>query len=303
MAGWIKLWRKLKDNGHLKMPGTAFKLWIFCLLEAAPYPDRARSLEAGELWLNYEHVRQAIGEAGRQMSKSTVSSALKYLEQNSYVQLEAKQFYGVKVRVAGWLEYQSGTETVPARVQKSYPPGTETVPEGKPDTAGLSGQPGTEIVPAARLPGTPTGTVTVPIPVLVRAPEANSGRPSGTPKNYKNKDIDDVDVDVAEIAAEFIREFGRLLSPAEIDQLIIWRKEFSTEMIREALVRAALHDKRTAAYISGILKNWRLKGITTLEEARRDQDKPCAKGGRKNARVKPGYRPSEVDWANEPNTL
>jgi DnaD/phage-associated family protein len=303
VAGWIKLWRKLLKNGHFNMPGTAFKLWIYCLLEAAPYPDRKRSLEAGELWLNYEHVRQAIGEAGRQMSKSTVSSALKYLAQHSYVQLEVKQFYGVKVRVAGWREYQSGKEKAPARVQKSYSPGTVTVLEEKPDTAWLGGPPGTEIVPAARSPGTPMGTVTVPIPVLVRAPEANSARPSGTPKNYKNKDIDDIDVDVADIAADFIREFGRHLSPTEIDQLIIWRNEFSTELIREALVRAALHDKRTAAYISGILNNWRLKGITTVEEARRDQDKPSRKGGRKNARVKPGYRPSEVDWANESNTL
>jgi DnaD/phage-associated family protein len=303
VAGWIKLWRKLKENGHLKMPGTAFKLWIFCLLEAAPYPDRARSLEVGELWLNYEHVRQALGEAGRQMSKSTVSSALKYLEQNSYVQLEAKRFYGVKVRVANWLEYQSGTEIVPARVQKSYPAGTETVLDEKLGMTELCGQPGTEIVPAARSPGTPTSTETVPVPVLVRTPEANGGRPSGTPKNNKNKDIVVVDVVVANIAAEFAREFGRPLSPMEIKQLVSWQKEFSPELVCEALARAALQDKRTAAYIGGILKNWRRAGVTTVEEARREQEKPGTKGGKKNAKAKPGYRPSEVDWANEPNTL
>ncbi|MCL5779596.1 MAG: hypothetical protein M1119_01350 [Firmicutes bacterium] len=118
MAGWIKLWRKLKENGHLKMPGTAFKLWIYCLLEATPYQNRARDLEVGELWLNYEYVRQVIGEAGRQMSKSTVSNALKYLEKNGYVELKPKKFYGVKVKVVNWQEYQSGTETVSTRVQK-----------------------------------------------------------------------------------------------------------------------------------------------------------------------------------------
>jgi DnaD/phage-associated family protein len=304
VAGWIKLWRKLKENGHLKMPGTAFKLWIYCLLEAAPYYDRSRSLETGELWLNYEHVRQVIGEAGRQMSKSTVSSALKYLEQHSYVQLEAKRFYGVKVRVANWREYQPGTETVPTRVQKSYPPGTKTVLEGKPVAARPDDLPGTEIVPAARSPGTVTSTETVPVPVLVRASEANSGRPSGAPKNNKNKDIVVVDVVVvADIAAEFAREFGRPLSPLEIKQLVSWRKEFSPELISEALTCAVLQDKRTAAYIGGILKNWRRAGVATVEEARREQDKPDAKGGKKNARTKPGYRPSEVDWASEPDTL
>jgi DNA-binding transcriptional ArsR family regulator len=152
LAGWVKLWRKLKDNGHLKMPGTAFKLWIYCLLEAAPYPDRARGLEAGELWLNYEHIRQVIGEAGRQMSKSTVSSALKYLEQNGYLKLQAQKFYGVKARVANWQDYQSGTETVPAGTA----PGTETVP------------------------------VPVPDPVPVRGPEPYSGAACEAPKNIKN---------------------------------------------------------------------------------------------------------------------
>lgn len=304
MAGWIKLWRKIKESGHLKMPGTAFKLWIYCLLEAAPYPDQSRSLEAGELWLNYEHVRQVIGEAGRQMSKSTVSSALKYLEQNGYVQLEAKRFYGVKARVAGWQEGPPGTETVPARVQKSYPPGTETVLDEKPDMAGLYGLPGTEIVPVERLPGTPAGTETVPVPVLVRLPEANSGKPSGASKNNKNKDIVVVvDVVVRDIADEFAREFGRPLSHLEIKQLISWRKEFSPELIREALTCAALQDKRTAAYIGGILKNWRKAGVSTVEEARQEHNRPGVKGGRKNAGAKPGYRPSEVDWASEPDTL
>jgi len=119
MTGWIKLWRKLKKNGHLKMPGTAFKLWIYCLLEATNLPDRSRDLEAGELWLNYEHVRQVISETGRQMSKSTVSNGLKYLKQNGYINLETKQFYGVKVKITNWREYQSpGTKSVPGKASR-----------------------------------------------------------------------------------------------------------------------------------------------------------------------------------------
>lgn len=166
MAGWIKLWRKLKDNGHLKMPGTAFKLWIYCLLEAAPRPDRARELEVGELWLNYEHIRQVLGEARRQMSKSTVSNALKYLEQNGYLKLQAKPFYGVKACVANWQDYQSGTAAVPVESASRPSAGTETVP-------------------VESAPGTPTSTETVPVPVpdtvLVRESGPYSGKPSQGP--------------------------------------------------------------------------------------------------------------------------
>lgn len=306
MAGWIKLWRKLKENGHLKMPGTAFKLWIYCLLEATPYPDRARSLETGELWLNYEHVRQVIGEAGRQMSKSTVSSALKYLDQNNYVHLEAKRFYGVKVRVAGWREYQLGVRT--ARVQKPYPD-TVAEPGANPEKAQSGGLPSTETVPADNPPGTAASTVTstetVPAPVPVRVAEPLNGAAYSEPKNIKNKELKNKDlyVVVAAMAAGFAQEFGRTLSPIEVNQLAKWQKEFSDDLIKEALARASLQDKRSIAYIGGILQNWHQAGITTVEEARREQNRPGAKGGKKNAGTKPGYRPSEVDWANEPDTL
>lgn len=201
-AGWVKLWRRLKENGHFKMPGVAFKLWIYCLLEAAPFPDRARELQAGELWLNYEVIRQTIGEANRQMSKSTVSNALKYLSEKGYLELQTRKFYGVKARVVNWLEYQAGTETAsgegppgvydsPARLSETHPPGTKTVPAsvpgGKPEKARPGALPGTETVPGIAPPGTPTGTETVPATVPVRAPGANGGAASGVPKNIKNK--------------------------------------------------------------------------------------------------------------------
>jgi DNA-binding transcriptional ArsR family regulator len=231
VAGWIKLWRKLKINGHLKMPGTAFKLWIYCLLEASPYPDQSRSLETGELWLNYEHVRQVIGEAGRQMSKSTVSSALKYLEQNGYIYLEAKRFYGVKVRVAGWREYQLGART--ARVQKPYPD-KAAGPGVNPDKARPGGLPGTETVPADNPPGTAAGTVTstatsteiVPVPVPARVAEPISGAAYSEPKNIKNKELKNKDIYsvVAAMAAGFAQEFGRPLSPIETNQLANCKK-------------------------------------------------------------------------------
>ncbi|AHF08619.1 DnaD domain protein [Desulfitobacterium metallireducens] len=109
MAGWIKLWRKLIDNGHLKMPGTAFKLWIYCLLEAAPYPDLKRNLAIGELWLSYQSIRENLGEVDKKVSNSTVSAALKYLEQHGYLTLQSQRFKGIKAKVVNWSEYQALT--------------------------------------------------------------------------------------------------------------------------------------------------------------------------------------------------
>ena len=286
MAGWVKLWRQLKDNGHLKMPGTAFKLWIYCLLEATPYPNRARELEAGELWLNYEYVRQVIGENSRQMSKSTISKALKYLEQNGYLKLQAKKFYGVKACVTNWQEYQSSTETVPDPVPAKDSTGTETVPGKNPAIAQVSSPTSTETVPVEGPPSTetvltesptstPTSTETVldpvPDPVLVRAPEPYGGKASRTPKNIKNKDIYINTAAAADIENDFKKEFGRPLSPLEVSQLASWREEFSPDLIKEALARAVIQNKRTLAYIGGILSNWKQAGIHSIDDARREK--------------------------------
>ncbi|MDF9408202.1 MAG: DNA replication protein DnaD [Pelotomaculum sp. PtaB.Bin013] len=290
MEGWIKLWRKLKNNGHLKMPGTAFKLWIYCLLEAAPYPDRARALEAGELWLNYEHVRQVIGEADRQMSKSTVSSALKYLATKGYVELEVKQFYGVKARVINWQDYQSSTETVPVPVPVEDMSSTETVPGKNSEMTPVCMLPGTQTVPVDGSPGTVTSTVTstetVPGPVLARASEPYGGAASGTPKNNKNKDLNNTVV-VVNLITSFEKEFGRPLSPLEVDQLAKWRSELPEDLILEALTQAVIRNKRTLAYTGGILLNWQRAGIRTADEARQDKLRRSRRTGRQAGRQDP----------------
>jgi len=277
LAGWVKLWRKLKDNGHLKMPGTAFKLWIYCLLEAAPYPDRARGLEAGELWLNYEHIRQVIGETGRQMSKSTVSSALKYLEQNGYLKLQVQKFYGVKARVANWQDYQSGTETVPVK----YQAGTKTVPGKNPAMTTFDAPTGTETVLVESSPGTETVPVPVPDPVLVRDPEPYSGAACEAPKNIKNNIV--VVVDLKE---RFSEEFGRPLSPLEVSQLTKWQSEFPEDLILEALTRSILQDKRTLAYTGGILANWQKAGVHSAGDIPREKparrQRKSGQGGRQD---------------------
>ncbi|MDR9788372.1 MAG: DnaD domain protein [Peptococcaceae bacterium MAG4] len=146
-----------------------------------------------------------------------------------------------------------------------------------------------------------------PSGVLVRNLSPTAARLPSAPKNIeniKNKDLYR-DQAAASYTSEFEREFGRPLSPIEINKLASWQKSFPDELIKEALARAALQDKRSIAYVGGILKSWWAAGITTVEDARREQVRPGAKGGKRNAniRAKPGYRPSEVDWSAEPDTL
>lgn len=429
MAGWIKLWRKLLENGHLKMPGMAFKLWIYCLLEAAPYPDPKTGLTVGELWLSYQGLRDNLGEGNRKVSMSTVSAALKYLEQNGYITLQSEKFKGIKARIINWGEYQAltskGTEekaeiytnalfnpksnrltdspttlslaeakfTTPLSAAKTNlmtaqspldlkpePPTTPPViesgftfaqevirsdiPSGPPIIVPHS------LTPQITSPQSPTPKITDPyspspktsVPhspaahkvaetdsptpffggesdsmttrqvaanaspttlqvandysqssrlttptVITRTSHPYSHKASSSNKNTIENDIKNINsIVVVRVAKDFVKEFGRPLSPIEMKQLANWLQTVSEDLIKEALTRASLQDKRSIAYVGGILKNWSRAGITTVDEILRESTKTSSKGGKKNARskpVKPGYHPHEVDWDNEPDTL
>ena len=181
MPGWIKLWRQLLENGHFKMPDLAFKLWIYCLLKASPFP--ADGLAPGELYLSYSEVQRELGRPGTKMSRSTISRALRYLEEHGYLNLEAAAFRGIRARIVNWDRYQcaAGTENVPAGPAAS----TESVPERRPGAARLPASSGTESVPGLVLPEYRSSTLRVP----GKGPEHGNGAASGAPKN-NDKNID-----------------------------------------------------------------------------------------------------------------
>lgn len=294
MPGWVKLWRQLLDNGHFKMPDQAFKLWIYCLLKASPFP--ADGLAPGELLLSYREIQRELSQPGRQMSKSTISRALRYLEAHGYLHLEAAPLRGIKARVLNWDKYQSaadpgpepspGTESVPAKPV----PGTESVPGRKPEMTRPAGLPGTASVPAKAAPGTESvpglvqkeyqaGTPRVP----ARGPEPSNGATSGAPKNNKNIDLDlDVDV-VMRICQQFEQEFGRPLSPIETRTITSWLTENPEDLLAEALARAVMQGKRTLAYVGGILRGWRRAGITTVEQAAQQDRRRQKRAGKTEA--------------------
>jgi DNA replication protein len=69
----------------------------------------------------------------------------------------------------------------------------------------------------------------------------------------------------------FEQEFGRPLSPFEIETINIWLDEDGQppSLIKAALREAVLMGKLNFRYIDRILKEWKKKGIRTVEQARK----------------------------------
>ncbi|WP_217585461.1 DnaD domain-containing protein [Lentibacillus saliphilus] len=68
----------------------------------------------------------------------------------------------------------------------------------------------------------------------------------------------------------FEQEFGRPLSPFEIETVNIWLDEdrMKPALIKAALREAVLMGKLNFKYIDRILREWKKKGIRTVEQAR-----------------------------------
>lgn len=64
----------------------------------------------------------------------------------------------------------------------------------------------------------------------------------------------------------FENEFGRLLSPFEIEQVLAWVEEHDIALIMEALRQAVMRGKHNFKYIGSILREWQKNNIRTLNE-------------------------------------
>ena len=69
------------------------------------------------------------------------------------------------------------------------------------------------------------------------------------------------------IFSNFEKEYGRTLSPTEIEIIESWKESnFSDEMILEALKEAVLSGVYNMRYIDKILFEWSKKGYKTVED-------------------------------------
>ncbi|MEG6523457.1 DnaD domain-containing protein [Desulfotomaculum sp. 1211_IL3151] len=69
----------------------------------------------------------------------------------------------------------------------------------------------------------------------------------------------------------FENEFGRLLSPMEIEQITIWLDDHEVELILEALRQAVIRGKHNFKYIGSILREWHKNNIRTIQEVENSQ--------------------------------
>lgn len=81
-------------------------------------------------------------------------------------------------------------------------------------------------------------------------------------------------VDEATIFTLFEQEFGRLLSPIELETIGMWIDidKHSPEIIKAALKEAVLASKVNLRYIDRILMEWKKKNITTLQQVEKHSE-------------------------------
>ena len=67
----------------------------------------------------------------------------------------------------------------------------------------------------------------------------------------------------------FENEFGRPLTQIEVQEIAEFKEELPEEVIHEALKEAVLNQKLSFSYIRAILTSWKMKGIDTVEKAKK----------------------------------
>ncbi|MDI6709327.1 MAG: DnaD domain protein [Bacillota bacterium] len=75
-----------------------------------------------------------------------------------------------------------------------------------------------------------------------------------------------VDREFGRLCEEFAREFGRPLSPIEVEQIEQWAGSVPHALVREALRRAVLLGKHNFKYIDRILLEWTKNNLRTLDQ-------------------------------------
>ena len=85
--------------------------------------------------------------------------------------------------------------------------------------------------------------------------------------------------------------FGRTLSSFEFEKINCWLNEFDSDIVKHAIELSILNNKRTFAYIEGILKNWKSCGYKTLNDIKNEDvtPKPKTKEELKKEYAKMGY--------------
>lgn len=103
-----------------------------------------------------------------------------------------------------------------------------------------------------------------------------------------NKDNNLVDESIFTV---FEEEFGRLLSPMEIEEIKEWVSTYKNEeLIKCALKESVINGVNSLRYIDKILNDWNKKGYKNKEDILRDKE---------NYRKKKNIEVYDTDWLND----
>lgn len=87
----------------------------------------------------------------------------------------------------------------------------------------------------------------------------------------------------------FQSEFRRLLSGFEIEEINHLLNENDVDLVKEALKTAINSGKPNIKYIGGILRNWQMNNVTTVEQVRQSEKKNKDKKEEQEAKNEWGY--------------
>ncbi len=87
----------------------------------------------------------------------------------------------------------------------------------------------------------------------------------------------------------FQSEFRRLLSGFEIEEINHLLNENDVDLVKEALKIAINSGKPNIKYIGGILRNWQMNNVTTIEQVRQSEKKNKDKREEQEAKDEWGY--------------
>ncbi len=87
----------------------------------------------------------------------------------------------------------------------------------------------------------------------------------------------------------FQSEFRRLLSGFEIEEINHLLNENNVDLVKEALKTAINSGKPNIKYIGGILRNWQMNNVTTVEQVRQSEKKNKDKKEEQEAKDEWGY--------------
>ena len=111
--------------------------------------------------------------------------------------------------------------------------------------------------------------------ILEKNSQAKLTTAINTSRDMQQKHLNDsiFNGQVLNVCSVFEREFGRPLSPMEVDRIRHWCEETDSMLIMEALRRAVMMGKMNFRYIDAILLEWRKNNLRTLPEvAQYDQE-------------------------------